>query len=166
VLRTYHHISSKTTSYLQAYLDGQLWEPFVAFQFLDKAKFEPNPVFKWINATIAAELAIKEFYFRFDSRLETFILEIPSPPLHKLYGSILESMVGERSPVLKSIQKGVEIRNRLVHRPKTEIINQDTANQYIDDIEYAMFHLLSHLYSKDDPVIKKRLNPEMKLMRD
>ncbi|MDR7240485.1 hypothetical protein [Neobacillus drentensis] len=162
---SYTTLSKDSSTYIQAYLDGQLWEPFMAFQFLDKAKGESNPTFKWINATIAAELAIKEFFIRYDSKFEQFIMEVPSPPLHKLYGSILESMVGEKSPVLKAIQKGIEIRNKLVHRPNTEKVDLDTANQYVEDIEFAMFHLLSKLYSKDDPIINERINPRIKFLR-
>lgn len=75
-------------------------------------------------------------------------------------------MVGEKSPVLKAIQKGVEIRNKLVHRPNTEEINLDKANQYVEDIELAIFHLLSHLYSKDDPIINERINPRVKFFRE
>lgn len=158
-------LTNETSSYIQAYLNGQSWEPFIAFQFLYKAKSESNTAFKWINATIAAELAIKEFFIRYNPEYETFILEIPSPPLYKLYGSILESIFGVKSPVLKSIQKGVEVRNRLVHRPNTEKIEIDRANTYVEEIEYAIFHLLSLLYSKDDPLIKKILGNSNRVFR-
>jgi hypothetical protein len=158
-------LTTKTSSYIQSYLNGQSWEPFIAFQFLYKAKSESNTAFKWINATIAAELAIKEFFIRYNPEYETFILEIPSPPLYKLYGSILESIFGVKSPVLKSIQKGVEVRNRLVHRPNTEKIEIDKANTYVEDIEYAIFHLLSLLYSNDDLLINKILRDSNRVFR-
>lgn len=78
--RSFTTLSERTSSYIQSYINGHLWEPFIAFQFLDKAKDESNPIFKWINATIAAELAIKEFFIMYDSKFEQFIVEVPSPP--------------------------------------------------------------------------------------
>lgn len=158
VLNEHIHLGKENASYIQKYLDGDLWEPFVAFSFLDKAKREPNPVFKWINATIAAELAIKEFFIRYNPQLKSLIMEVPSPPLHKLYGTILKSFIGIESPKKKVIEKGVITRNDLVHKPNQVKIDANKANNYVEEVELAIYHLLSFLYA-DDLIIKKRLNP-------
>ena len=55
----------------------------------------------------AAELAIKEFYIRLAPQLETLLLEVPSPLLTKLHGSVMKSLINVKSPKLKEISKGV-----------------------------------------------------------
>jgi len=145
-------LNEKTVQDLQRHIeDGP--EPFLALKHLHRAPREPNPSYRWIDATTAAELAIKEFLIRRKPDMETLLLEVPSPPLHKLYGSILESLVGVKSPKRKEIQKGVETRNKLVHRPQEMDIGIDEANEYVRDIEIAIYHLMSLLYP-DDPFIK------------
>ena len=87
---------------------------------LHRAKSENIAHHKWIDATIAAELAIKDVLSKANPDLELLLMEMPSPPLVKLYGVILEKHLGEKSPYLKRIKNGVEIRNRLVHKPYDE----------------------------------------------
>jgi hypothetical protein len=65
--------------------------PFVAMRHIYRATQEKNPNFKWIDATIAAELAIKEALIRKVPTLAAFIEHVPSPPLNKLYGELMES---------------------------------------------------------------------------
>jgi hypothetical protein len=113
---------------------------------------EERSSFKWIDATIAAELAIKEFLIRKYPDIETLLLEVPSPPLQKLYGSVLESLTGQRSPVLKEISNGVEIRNKLVHRPTEIPIEAKEARDYVQAIETAIFHLI-YLLNPNDPIV-------------
>lgn len=137
---------------IQRFLDENI-EPFTAFRYLHKAKSEDIPQYQWIDATIAAELAIKEFFIRLKPDLETLLLEVPSPPTHKLYGSILESFGFEKSPKVAEIQKGVEIRNRLVHRPEVVNISLDKARKYVHDVEIAIYHLMLLLYP-NDPIFK------------
>lgn len=164
-IKNYMNLTENTSKYIQGYLDGQGWEPLLALRHLQKAKIESNPRYKWIDATIAAELAIKEFYIRLAPQLETLLLEVPSPPLTKLYGSVMESLVKVKSPKLKEISKGVEIRNKLVHKPDQINIDVNEANKYVEDIEQAIFHLLSILYTDEDPIIKHILNPRIVLMK-
>jgi hypothetical protein len=58
-----------------------------AFRHLHRAENErDDPRHAWIDATIAAELAIKEFFILYKPELAPFVLEVPSPPLSKLYG--------------------------------------------------------------------------------
>ena len=107
----------------------------------------------WIDSTIAAELAIKEFLIRYRPDWKTLLIELPSPPIHKLYGPVLESLAGEKSPVLKELQKGSEIRNRLIHRAG-ESVSREEANEYFMNVETAIFHLLALLYP-DDELVKR-----------
>ena len=122
-------------------------EPFVALKFLHRAMTERNPRYKWIDATIAAELAIKEFLIRLKPEIETLLLEVPSPPLRKLYGAVLESLIGQRSPKVNELSEGAEIRNQLVHRPQSvRVISQQEAFDYVKDVEAAIGHLVNFLY--------------------
>ena len=59
----------------------------------------------------------------------------------------------QRSPKVKRIAKGVEIRNKLVHRPEETKITLEEANTYVRDIEIAIYHLLISLYP-DDPNVR------------
>jgi len=123
-----------------------------AMRHLCRAKQEREPRYRWIDATIAAELGIKEFLFKFKPELEPLLIEVPSPPLHKLYGAILENYAGEPSPKLKAIQKGVEIRNKLIHRPTEHPIGAAKADDYVKSIEVAILHLHMLLYPHDDVI--------------
>lgn len=150
-------LNENTANGIQDYIDHD-FEPFLALTHLHRAKRESNPEYKWIDATVAAELAIKEFLIRLKPDFETLLLEVPSPPLHKLYGPILEYYSKEQSPKLKELNKGAEMRNKLIHRPKDIHIGDEQANQYIHDVEIAIYHLLTLLYP-DDSIIKHFYRP-------
>jgi hypothetical protein len=143
--RSFKSLNKESVQLLQEYLANGP-DPFVALCFLHRAKKERNPKYRWIDTTIAAELAIKEFLIQFKPEIEPVLLEVPSPPLHKLYGSILESYTGQRSPRLKEIAKGARVRNLLVHRPeKIKIDDQESIN-YVGHVEAAIGHLLNILH--------------------
>jgi hypothetical protein len=133
---------------IQKSLDANI-TPLTAMRHLHRAQKELLPHHKWIDATIAAELAVKEILIRANPDLETLLLELPSPPLTKLYGKLLEKYLGEKSPFVGKIGKGVEVRNRLVHRPNEERIDLKSAFDYVDTIEAAIFHLLTLIYPED-----------------
>lgn len=136
---------------IQGYLnEGR--EPFVALQYLHFAREETNVRQRWISATIAAELAVKEFLIARKADLAPLLLELPSPPLGKLYGSILEHYAGQRSPMRRALIKGVEIRNRLIHRPCECDVSVEQAIEYVGKVEQAIYHLLSLLHP-GDPII-------------
>lgn len=80
--------------------------PLLAMRHLHRAKHERSPHHQWIDATIAAELAIKEVLSRAIPELEVLLLNVPSPPLSKLYGEILKTYLGEESPYRKKSLKG------------------------------------------------------------
>jgi hypothetical protein len=136
-----HLLNTKTVSSIQQLIDND-FEPFIALRHLHKARIERISHYKWIDATIAAELAIKEFLVRVKPEIATLLLEMPSPPLQKLYGSVLESFGFQKSPYVSQISKGVEIRNALIHRPGEIKITDQQAIKYVKDVENAIFHLM------------------------
>ena len=144
-----HNISPSLEGYIQRSLTGDYWKPLQAFDYLHKAKREKNNNHKWINATIAAELAIKEFLIKNQPGISVLILEMPSPPLHKLYGVVLESFYGERSPKLSELNNGASVRNNIIHRPNEIKVEKKAIEKYIKDVEYAIFHLISLEYGHD-----------------
>ena len=145
---SYRSINSVWRGHIQSSFESNA-APLLAMRHLHRAKHELAPHHKWIDATIAAELAIKEVLSRHRPELTSFLLEVPSPPLSKLYGSLCEIYLGERSPYTKKLQTGQEIRNRLVHRPDELHIDQQQANDYVETVSSAIFHILSLIYPND-----------------
>lgn len=142
-------LDEKTYAAVQAALiSGVL--PLVAMRHLHRAKHESQPHHKWIDATIAAELAVKEILCRAHPAMESMLIEMPSPPFAKMYGSLLKHYLGEESPFRKKLIIGQERRNALVHRPGAISIDQQEANDYVADVEGAIFHMLSLLYPHDE----------------
>jgi hypothetical protein len=138
---------------VQLFLDSGI-KPFLAFKHLHRARNENDPRFKWIDATIAAELAIKEFFALKHPELNPMLVELPSPPLRTLYGKLLGEYDGIESPRKNQIDDGAKLRNKLVHRHEEQEIDPQKAVDYIQDVEIAIFHLLTLLYP-DNPVIKR-----------
>lgn len=124
-------------------------KPLLAMRHLHRARHEHSSHHKWIDATIAAELAIKEVLARANPNLESLLLELPSPPLSKLYGKIMEEYLGEQSPYRKSLIKGAEVRNALVHRHDDTTVDGQEAVAYVQEVDRAIFHLLTLLYPDD-----------------
>jgi len=116
-------------------------QPFLAAQHLHEARRHRGTRFRWIEATTAAELAIKEALLRIEPKFAPLLLEVPSPPLGRLYGSVLDAVAGQRSPFLQALQKGVEVRNRLVHRPSEPDPDPQELADYVSDVDGALRHL-------------------------
>jgi hypothetical protein len=55
--------------------------------------------------------------------------------------------------VLKEINNGVEIRNKLVRRPTEGPIEATKARNYVQAVETAIFYLVYLLYP-DDPIVR------------
>lgn len=138
-------LDAKTSARLQRLVDSEI-SPLRAFRHLFRAIHESQPHHQWIDATIAAELAIKEAICIRHPQMQELLVECPSPPLDKLYGSLCEKYLGERSPYLKEIRRGVEVRNRIMHRHNSERVDAQEAVNYVTTIEAAIFHLLTLLY--------------------
>lgn len=140
---------------VQAALDSGV-TPLIAMRHLHRAKHESQPHHKWIDATIAAELAVKEVLCRAHPAMELMLIEMPSPPFSKMYGCLLKHYLGEESPFRKPLILGQERRNVLVHKPGAAVIGSQEANDYVDVVEGAIFHLLSRLYPNDDLIRRAR----------
>lgn len=133
---------------LQKCIDSKV-EPFLAFDFLYQAdKFGEDPRHKWINATIALELAIKEFLTRKDDRLISIFADLPSPRIDILYYSVLMEYNSEINPIIrrKDIQIASDIRNKLVHNPSEITIDEQTADTYVKIVKATVFQLFLNLY--------------------
>jgi len=155
----FQFLTDDTTQAIQEHLKVEAPEPFLALRHLHRARREGNPRYKWIDATIAAELGIKEFLLRKKPDLEALLLGVPSPPLNKLYGPILQEYAGESSPWKNKIGKGAEVRNDLLHIPHHKTIDPWKANEYVNDVQSAIYHLLALLYP-EDPLVKAFHKPE------
>jgi len=140
-LRPVYHLDSEWKEHLQAVFDLRE-EPFIAFEHLHEARRGRDARFTWIEATIAAELAIKETLSRLEPSLTNLLLEVPAPPLRKLYGVILEGVAGEKSPYIKQLHEGTEIRNRLVHRPEAVRLDPQKVVDYVAMVDRAIWHLV------------------------
>jgi hypothetical protein len=143
--------------WVQDFTDSGI-EPFVALRHLHRARNETNDRYKWIDATIAAELAIKEFLMRKEPQLEMLLLELPSPPLDTMYRKILPKYGGGKldTRILNSLLEGVQIRNKLIHRPQDELkdlINSQKTLNYVNDVAETIKHLLSNLYPEKHIII-------------
>lgn len=148
-------LNEKTHDAVQAALTaGAL--PLIAMRHLHRAKHESQPHHKWIDATIAAELAVKEVLCRAHPAMEFLLIEMPSPPFSKMYGPLLKHYLGEESPFRKKLITGQERRNALVHRPGSVLIDQQEANDYVAIVESAIFHLLYLLYPHDQLIRQAR----------
>ncbi len=135
-------LGSSTQEFIQSVLNRQE-EPLVAILHLREAQERRGRRFRWVEATIAAELAIKETLIRLEPKLAPLLLEVPSPPINKLYGVILESACGVRSPFTSKLQKGSEKRNRIVHRPESVSFGHQETADYVGTVEEAIKHLIS-----------------------
>ncbi len=122
----------------------------IATSYLHQAINAKSTRYQWIYATIAAELAIKEILTRIEPNLEVIFRTLPSPPLDKLYGDVLESVAGVKSQSLGKLRKGAERRNKLVHSARDEDIpSYDETHEYIHFIEERINWLLD-LWRKID----------------
>jgi len=117
-------------------------EALVATSYLHQARNSMNRRYKWIYATMAAELAIKEILVRIEPKLQVIVETFPSPPLNRLYGDVLESIAGVRSTSPTKLQKGASRRNQLVHNPKSPTPTFNEAKEYVDFIEDRIKWLL------------------------
>lgn len=130
--------------------------PLIAVEFLHEAWRQNEDRSRWILATTAAELAIKEALSMLNPGLTTLLLEVPSPPIYKLYGRILDDAVGVDSTSVidkklrKGLQNGVEIRNRIVHRPQTINLVLDDVIEYLQTVGGAIKCLLELIRSRED----------------
>ncbi len=155
-------IDEASEAVIQGQLDANV-RPLVAFSHLERAREERAPRHRWIDATIAAELGIKEFLGRKAQTIAPLLLEVPSPPLKKLYAEILEAYDGTRSPYYKELTKGSEVRNHLIHRPDEPDPDEQAAADYVNVVTAALYDLMRRLYP-DDRTIAEIADDEANLV--
>lgn len=151
-IRTVVPLDSRSVKWLQSYLDDG-FRPFVALRHLHRAENDDRPWAKWIEATVAAELAIKEYLSRRRPELATLLVHLPSPPLGVLYGKVLEDYGGFKATRRAQLIKGAEIRNRLLHQTTGAAVSAEDAQRYVADVRFTITELLLDLYP-DDPVLR------------
>ena len=135
------NLNTATAKSLQELLSGNE-EALVATSYLHQAMNSDNRRYQWIYATMAAELAIKEILVRIEPKVQVILEELPSPPLQKLYGDVLESIAGVKSNGLSTLQNGARKRNQLVHNPNSPTPTFSEVNEYINFIEDRIKWLL------------------------
>ena len=135
-------LSQSFSSRIQRLLDAGE-EPLLAFDHLAEAQRSNGLRFKWVEATVAAELAIKEVLARIEPKLTTLLLEVPSPPIHKLYGDVLEAAAGTPSPYVHQLKLGAERRNRIIHKIEPIQFGLQETIDYIQIVTEAIDHLLT-----------------------
>lgn len=134
-------LNTTTAKSLQELLSGNE-EALVATSYLHQAMNSDNRRYQWIYATMAAELAIKEILVRIEPKVQVILEELPSPPLQKLYGDVLESIAGVKSNGLSTLQNGARKRNQLVHNPNSPTPTFSEVNEYVNFIEDRIKWLL------------------------
>lgn len=161
-MRTLLKLDSEWCEHIQTLLNLHE-EPLIAIEHMHEAQRYRGDRFSWIEASIAAELAIKEALVRLEPLVEVLLLEVPSPPIHKLYGPILKKIAGEKSPHVTALQRGAEKRNRLVHRPEAVHFGPQEVVDYVGTVERAIWHLLGLCRRKADPGSGLTFHPASKL---
>ena len=140
---------------IQNDLDNNKFPLFMAFRFLNRSWNDDLPELKILDAAIAAELAIKEFLAIKDPSNAKQWIKSKAPPIPQLYGPILESCIskngktGQRSPYLKILDCGNQLRNKIVHNPIKLDIPEKFAGFYCTNVESAIYHLITLLYPGD-----------------
>lgn len=144
---------------IKTYFQNDL-EPLLAMKHIHRAKKEEIPRYKWIETTIALELAIKEVLMRKNPDVKFLLLELPSPPLDKLYNQIFKHYFNEEIPkkMRKIVTEGAKTRNKLVHSPQEITIERQDAINYVYQAEELIFYILKILYP-DDHIINKLNTP-------
>ncbi|WP_052325949.1 hypothetical protein [Pectobacterium brasiliense] len=134
---------------ISSYITDESKKPLLAFSVLRNSLHQENLRQRWIEITVAAELGIKEFFVRKFSSFEMLINEMPSPNIKKMYGSLLEHYIGEKAPNLNFIQKGLEIRNSLVHSFSEQKINASMSDDYTKAVKECLIFLQIKLTGED-----------------
>jgi hypothetical protein len=140
-LSSFGNLNVITANSLQELL-SENEEALVATSYLHQARNSRNRRYRWIYATMAAELAIKEILVRIEPKLQVILETLPSPPLNRLYGDVLESVAGVRSTSLSKLQNGAQRRNQLVHNPMSPTPTFNEVREYINFIEDRVRWLL------------------------
>jgi len=122
------------------------YKPLVGVRHLYKAMLETEPRFKWINTTIALELAIKEALAIKEPKLALLLRKMPSPPLPVLYFDAVKEYFGAEPKFSRNkYATWAQVRNDLVHQPD-KTVNASDAAIFLREAFDAINHLYSILY--------------------
>ncbi|MFK8162334.1 MAG: hypothetical protein AB8H12_07700, partial [Lewinella sp.] len=146
-IRPNYKLDNKWKSDIQDIIDSGEY-PLLAMQHLYEARRGSNNRSRWIEAAIAAEIAVKEILVLIEPKYKNLLVELPSPPIRKLYGVILEELTGERSPYVSALEKGAAKRNEIVHKPESGQIETQELIDYLATVEQAIQHLVQLRRSK------------------
>lgn len=152
-------VDSDRFNAIQDQIDANV-RAFAAFDDLSHASSSSiDPRRRWIHATTAAELAIKEFLARSTPKLAPLLSKLPSAPIVKLYGEILEEYSADgRSPALAWMGPGASLRNALIHSPDKIQIPEADSWKYTRAVTVALYDLLARLYPKDKTIAQHVLH--------
>jgi len=140
-------LEAHTAKYFQSLLDDD-FVPFLGFEHLARARRDTHDRSKCIDAAIAAELAIKECLVRVEPKLGALITEVPSPPMHKLYGVLLKHYSGKPLSPTSRVDKLGQTRNRLLHR--IEAASKEDGEDSVEAAAEALHHLFTVMRPKDE----------------
>ncbi|KAA5545413.1 hypothetical protein FYK55_07110 [Roseiconus nitratireducens] len=137
---------------LQAIIDSGE-QPLVGLEFLHEAWRHGEGRVKWVLATTAAELAIKQALIMLNGSLATLLLEVPAPPMHKLYGKVLDDASENDGALAKDLRKelarGAERRNAIVHKPESIHLDPDEVHAYLQHVGAAIHRLHEIIRTKN-----------------
>lgn len=138
---------------LDGFARGQLqealdkgYEPLLGERHLFRAYQETVPRFRWIDATIAAELAIKEALVRKCPLLNNEIMVSRVDNWTRLYKGKMKQVFGEESPYYPAIKKGATKRNKLIHSTRSVALSEGEAMEYLHQVALAIRNLYKLLY--------------------
>jgi hypothetical protein len=155
--RPYHARKKAPPLFSEAELGALTWlvrergRGLHSLKFLLRACRTLDKEMRFLFGAIAAELAAKEILITLVPTLAPLVAKAHGPSVDVYYGRLLESYGFEESPKKAAIKKGLERRNKLVHRAglerdrtdKTDDLDEAAATEYIDDVRDAIVHLLS-----------------------
>ncbi|MBC2312507.1 hypothetical protein, partial [Listeria booriae] len=95
---------------------NETWKPLKGFKFLALAKHSEDLESKYLLLVTGAELGVKEFFITKNPDLKEILYEINSPPIEKLYGSLMKHYFNIDIPNKNQLKDLVGKRNQIVHR--------------------------------------------------
>ncbi|MBC1983157.1 hypothetical protein [Listeria booriae] len=145
IIESYIAICSENKNHINKVMNED-WQPLKAFKFLRLAKNNTDLESKYLLLSTAAELGVKEFFITKKPMLRALFYEISSPPLHKLYGKLMNEYFEIEVPNKKIIQELSEIRNEIVHKVEVEKkISFHDCNEKIKEVQRILVFLQRNL---------------------
>ncbi|QSI33308.1 hypothetical protein GNX71_28570 [Variovorax sp. RKNM96] len=123
------------------------YRPLMGMRHLARAMQNQIPRYRVIDAALAMELCIKEALIVKCPLIGPLLQAMPSPPLDKLYGDMMEQYMGCKSSLSRSMIRSVaEARNSLIHRHDGDEMSAEDASKYVQIANQAIGDLYAKLY--------------------